>query len=128
METKTLYSLSKDELVLLISTIQEDLQKELTTYKDIVKTFNDKSSFCQLEKCSGLGCNRFWLFEEGDYDEGVDYCNDGKLYFCSCMEDGCDCNKNADKGIGWWCFEHLPPTDFKYTNGHHYICQKCVEH
>ena len=132
MDQSELYKLSKDLLVKLISTIQHDLKNEITTYKNIVNCINKESSCVQVAKCSFMGCHRYWFFEEG-YEFNEHTCNevlsDTRLIICQCHVTNCDCIQLADKGIGWWCSEHLPSYIKRYGGGGTglYICDTCID-
>ena len=118
-----LYSLPKDIFVKLVSTIRED------TIKDILDLIRKQSLWTSLEKCSFDGCHRFFFFNEDNnyYGKDVEYYNDGRVTFCCCLCDGCECDKNADKGVGWLCREHVPENYIIINNEKfNFVCHKCV--
>jgi hypothetical protein len=132
MEAADLYKLPKDVLVHLISTIQYDLATELEqtkrNSKRKVDAIREKCEFAAIYECSFEGCHRFWLYEEhGDLNNNdVDYYNDGSITFCC----GCDkyrCDLKADKGIGFWCREHVPSNFLVENEGDNFriLCNNC---
>lgn len=98
----------------------------------IMSTMRDKCSFVSIDRCSHPLCHRFFLFEEYSNQPGraLDYYNDGRITFCSCLCLGCNCEKNADRAIGWWCKEHLPKDCIinNSTTSFNFICGKCSRH
>lgn len=133
MNSSDLYKLSKDELIHLVSTIQHDLAAELKqserNTKIILDTVREKFDWIYIEKCSFKGCHRFSFFQEQNNEQNcIDYFNDGRITFCTCSSCDKTCDLKADKGIGWWCREHVPsdyvidesPPLFTIT------CGKCV--
>jgi hypothetical protein len=128
MQKPDLYALSKDELVYLISTIQHDLSQQLANYETILRTIRNISRYVSIDKCSFKGCHRFFYCEETDASMNIDYFNDGRITFCSCLANNCNCAKKADQGIGWWCKEHVP-SSYKILNtkNFNFICGKCIE-
>lgn len=131
MNKTNLYSLSKDELVYLISTIQSDLaiqlEKSKETIKDILNINREHSYWTSIEKCSFDGCHRFFFFNESYNMKCIEHYNDGRITFCSCLRDGCECDKNADKGIGWWCQEHIPENYLVIDDKNFsFVCYKCI--
>ena len=132
MNITNLYSLSKDELIYLISTIQQPLQEELKNNEAIFSAIRDKCHLTSIDRCSYKGCHRFFLFEENltrFHHHDVDYYNDGRITFCDCLAEWCDCSKLADLGIGWWCKEHLPKDCLinPHINRFNFTCGKCVK-
>jgi len=133
MEKTDLYKLPKVVLVHLISTIQHDLAIELKQTKRNAKrkfdAIREKCKWISIEECSFEGCHRFFLFEENiDNDESdIEYYNDGRITFCQCICDKYKCDRKADKGIGWWCQEHVPSNYFSTGEGDdfNFMCDKC---
>ena len=127
MESSNLYALPKDALIYLISTITHDLKNQLKKTEEntqfILNSIREKSKYASIERCSFKGCHRFFFFEEQSFGD-VEYYNDGRITFCSCL---CECSKNADKGIGWWCKEHVPSNYIILkTKEFDFMCENCA--
>jgi hypothetical protein len=135
--TTTLYSLSKDAHIHLISTIQEgwrdDLIKSRNITQNILDTIRLKSRGACADICCFEGCHRIYFSEEPRRhgDEWTHYYNDGSISCCQCtncpcpqihINDGCrkdkdlyttcsdGCAKKGDNGEGWYCVDHVPDT------------------
>ena len=67
------------------------------------------------EVCYQDGCNVVWTEQ-----------SENTLFWCSCLEDNCKCEKDADKGL-MWCKDHLPPRFSLVDNQYNqYFCDRCI--
>lgn len=132
MDKHDLYSLSKDQLVDLVSTIQHDLSVQLKNSETIFSTIRETSKYVSIDRCSYKGCHRFCYWEEfwnGRKYDIIDFYNDGRITFCNCLADKCECEHDADKGIGWWCKQHVP-REFhieEFRSGFGFTCERCIK-
>ena len=95
-----LYSLPKDILIKLISTIREDTIKE---YDEKIKFIKEEFNHCiSIEKCSFLNCDATLFL-----DKHINFPNCYKCYFMGCCK-GClkyYCNKHLKFDNGYYCIE-----------------------
>ena len=119
----SLYSLNKDELILLISKIQQDLLEENTELKNENKVFR---KFLIVKKiyCSEPGCKEFCLVNKKQGNISVQYTTNEKFAYCRFCSHPKELSEYPDKNKKdiMYCPSHRGKYVDFYEMKHDYSC------